>query len=145
MRAAVQADLPDLIGIYRRLHAAPELSFQEVRSAALMAAEARKAGFTVTEHVGRTGVVAVLENGPGPVLLLRADMDALPVAEATGLPYASTATGRTPDGRETPVMHACGHDTHMTAWIGTARRLSAMRDRWSGTLVMVGQPAEEIG
>jgi amidohydrolase len=133
---AVKADMPSLTALYRDLHAHPELSFQEVRSAAKLAEEARKAGFTVTTGVGRTGVVAVLKNGPGPVLMLRADMDALPVTEQTGLPYASTVKG---------VMHACGHDTHMTAWVGTARRLAAMQDAWSGTLVMIAQPAEEIG
>ncbi|NJC34603.1 hippurate hydrolase [Sphingomonas jejuensis] len=145
LRADVARDLPSLIEIYRDLHAHPELSFQETRSAGVMAREARAAGFTVTEGVGRTGVVAVLENGPGPVILLRADMDALPVTEQTGLPYASTVKVTQEGGGETGVMHACGHDTHMTAWIGTARRMAAMRDQWRGTLVMVGQPAEEIG
>lgn len=133
---AVKADLPGLIAIYRDLHVHPELSFKEGRSAAIMAAEARKAGFEVTTGVGGTGVVAVMRNGPGPVLLLRADMDALPVTEQTGLPYASQTPG---------VMHACGHDTHMTSWIGIARRMAAMKANWSGTLVMIGQPAEEIG
>ncbi|MBW8910939.1 MAG: amidohydrolase [Sphingomonas sp.] len=133
---AVAADLPSLIAIYRDLHVHPELSFKEGRSAGIMAAEAKKAGFAVTSGVGGTGVVAVMKNGPGPVLLLRADMDALPVTEQTGLPYASQTAG---------VMHACGHDTHMTSWIGIARRMAAIKDRWSGTLVMIGQPAEEIG
>lgn len=133
---AVKADMPSLTAIYRDLHMNPELSFKETRSAAIMAAEAKKAGFVVTSGVGGTGVVAVMENGPGPVLLLRADMDGLPVTEQTGLPYASKAVG---------VMHACGHDTHMTSWIGIARRMAAMKDQWSGTLVMIGQPAEEIG
>ncbi|MET0269565.1 MAG: amidohydrolase [Sphingomonas sp.] len=141
----VRADMPGLITIYRDLHAHPELGFQETRSAAILAAEARKLGFTVTTGVGKTGVVAVMENGPGPVVLLRADMDALPVTEQTGLPYASKAKAVAAGGVETGVMHACGHDTHMTAWIGAARRLAAMKDRWSGTLVMIGQPAEEIG
>jgi amidohydrolase len=131
--------------LYRDLHANPELSFQEVRSAAKLAAEIRKLGFEVTEKVGQTGVVAVMENGPGPVLTIRADMDGLPVKEQTGLAYASKAVGTLPDGTETPVMHACGHDTHMAGWIGTARRLAAMKDQWSGTLVMILQPAEEIG
>lgn len=142
---AVKADLPGLIAIYRDLHANPELSFAEKRSAGILAAEAKKLGFQVTTGVGQTGVVAVMKNGPGPVLLLRADMDALPLAEQTGLPFASKTRGVTREGAETAVMHACGHDTHMTAWIGTARRLAAMKDRWSGTLVMIGQPAEEIG
>ena len=141
----VRGDLPQLLAIYRDLHAHPELSFEEVRSAAILAAEAKRLGFTVTTGVGRTGVVAVMRNGPGPVVLLRADMDALPLVEQTGLPFASTVTAKTREGATTGVMHACGHDTHMTAWIGTARRLAAMKADWSGTLVMVAQPAEEIG
>jgi hippurate hydrolase len=108
-----------------------------------MAAEARAAGFTVTTGVGGNGVVAVMKNGPGPVVLIRADMDGLPVKEATGLPYASQAMGKAPDGSMTPVMHACGHDIHMTALIGTARALAASKNKWSGTLVLIGQPAEE--
>jgi hippurate hydrolase len=142
---AVRADMPDLLTTYRDFHANPELSGEEVKSSARLAAEAKKAGFTVTTGVGGTGVVAVLKNGPGPVVLLRADMDALPVTEQTGLPYASKAMAKTREGMATGVMHACGHDTHMTAWIGTARRLAAMKGQWSGTLVMIGQPAEEIG
>ena len=114
-----------------------------MRTPAKLAPEMRKLGFDVTEHVGKTGVVAVMKNGPGPVLLIRADMDALPVKEQTGLPFASTAVGKLPDGTETPVMHACGHDTHVTTWLGTARRLAAMKDQWSGTLVMILQPGEE--
>ena len=137
--------MPSLMEIYRDLHAHPELSMQEVRTPARLAPEVRELGFEVTEHVGKTGAVAVLKNGPGPVLLIRADMDALPVKEQTGLPFASTAVGRLPDGTEAPVMHACGHDTHMTAWVGTARRLAAMKDEWSGTIVMVLQPGEELG
>jgi hippurate hydrolase len=108
-----------------------------------MAAETRAAGFSVTEKVGRTGVVAVLANGPGPVVLIRADMDGLPVKETTGLSYASTMTGRYGTGAETPVMHACGHDIHMSVWVGTARWLAANKDKWRGTVVMVAQPAEE--
>ena len=143
VREAVAADLPSLMEIYRDLHAHPELSFAEARSAAIMATEARKAGFTVTEGVGGHGVVAVLRNGPGKTLLIRADMDGLPVTEKTGLPFASQIMVTQADGSKTGVMHACGHDTHMTGWIGTARRLAAMRGAWSGTLVMIGQPAEE--
>lgn len=142
---AVRADMPALLATYRDLHANPELSGEEVRSSAKLAEEARKAGFTVTTGVGGHGVVAILRNGPGPVLLLRADMDALPVAEQTGLPFASKVVAKTREGMTTAVMHACGHDTHMTAWIGTARRLAAMKGQWSGTLIMIGQPAEEIG
>lgn len=141
----IAADMPGLLDLYRDLHAHPELSFQETRTAALLAERARRLGFTVTEHVGRTGVVAVLENGPGPVLMIRADMDALPVEERTGLAFASRVTATTRDGIESPVMHACGHDTHMSAWMGAAQTLAAMKDRWSGTLVMILQPAEEIG
>ena len=141
----VQKQMPSLMEIYRDLHANPELSFMEVRSAGILAAEARKLGYKVTEKVGGTGVVAVLENGPGPVVLVRADMDALPVIEQTGLPGASKVRVTTKEGVETGVMHACGHDTHMTAWIGAARLMAANKDKWSGTLVMIGQPAEERG
>lgn len=145
IRERIAADLPGLMAIYRDLHANPELSFAEHRSARIMAEAARKAGFTVTEGVGKTGVVAVLRNGPGPVVLIRADMDGLPVVEQTGLPYASKVRGTSTAGVESGIMHACGHDTHMTAWIQTARMLAASKADWSGTLVMIGQPAEEIG
>ena len=142
---SIHADLPLLMPLYRDLHAHPELSMQEIRTPAKLAPEMRKLGFAVTEHVGKTGLVAVLRNGPGPVLLLRADMDALPVKEQTGLPFASTVIGKLRDGTETPVMHACGHDTHITSWLATARRLVAMKSDWSGTLVMVLQSGEETG
>ena len=140
---SIRADMPMLLTLYRDLHAHPELSMEEVRTPALLAPKMRELGFQVTEHVGKTGVVAVMKNGPGPVLLIRADMDALPVKEQTGLPFASQVTGKLPDGTETPVMHACGHDTHITTWLGTARRLAAMKAQWSGTLVMILQPGEE--
>ena len=143
--ACIDALMPDLLAIYRDLHANPELSFQEVRTAATLAVRVRAMGFAVTEQVGKTGVVAVLENGPGPVLMIRADMDALPLEEKTGLPFASRARAITRDGIESPVMHACGHDTHMSAWMGAAQALAGMQDQWSGTLVMILQPAEEIG
>lgn len=133
----------DLVTLYRDLHTHPELSFQEVRSAAILASEARAAGFDVTEKVGRTGVVAVLKNGKGPTVLIRADMDGLPVKETTGLPYASTAMGSYGAGPMMPVMHACGHDIHMAVWVGTARWLAENRKAWRGTVVMIGQPAEE--
>ena len=142
---AIRADMPQLMEIYRDLHANPELSMQEVRTPAKLAAEARKLGFEATEKVGKTGVVAVLKNGPGPVVLIRADMDALPVEEQTGLPFASKVKAISAAGVESGVMHACGHDTHMTSWLGTARRLSAMKEQWSGTLVMILQPGEETG
>ncbi len=141
--AAPPAPGGDLVALYKDLHSHPELGFQEVRTAAIMAAEARAAGFAVTEKVGRTGVVAVLVNGPGPVLLIRTDMDALPVREATGLAYASTAFGKAPDGSDVAVMHACGHDIHMSVWVGVARALAASKASWSGTVVMLGQPSEE--
>ena len=145
LQEAIKADMPQLMALYRDLHANPELSMAEARTPAKLAAEVRKLGFTVTEKVGKTGVVAVMKNGPGPVLLLRADMDALPVVEQTGLPFASKVRAIARSGVETGVMHACGHDTHMTAWLGTARRLAAMKDQWSGTLVMILQPGEETG
>lgn len=145
LRAEVARDMPGLMALYRDLHANPELSFEEVRTAGVLAQRMRKLGFQVTEKVGRTGVVAVLRNGPGPTVLLRADMDGLPVVEQTGLPYASKRVATPASGVETGVMHACGHDTHMAAWIGAAQALVRHKDRWSGTLVMVAQPAEEIG
>jgi amidohydrolase len=143
LRQAISGDMPELMALYRDLHTHPELSMQETRSAGLLAAEARRLGFTVTERVGGTGVVAVLENGPGPVLLLRADMDALPMEERTGLPFASRARGQTREGLDTFIAHSCGHDTHMAAWVGTARRLVAVRGQWRGTLIMIAQPGEE--
>ncbi len=142
---AIAADMPSLMDLYRDLHANPELSGEEVRTAAKLAAEARRLGFTVTENVGGTGVVAVMENGDGPTVLLRADMDGLPVEEKTGLPFASKVKAKTREGNETYVMHACGHDTHMTGWVATARQLAARKDEWAGTLVMILQPAEETG
>lgn len=134
-----------LEALFLQLHRNPELSFLEVQTAARMAEELRAAGLDVTESVGGTGVVGILRNGPGPLILLRADMDALPVREASGLAYASQATQTARDGQDRPVMHACGHDAHMTSLIGTARRLATMRGEWSGTLMFVAQPAEEIG
>ena len=145
LRDAVTAQMPQLVELYKDLHAHPELSFQEVETAKKLAARARAMGFEVTEGVGKTGVVAVLKNGAGPTVLLRADMDGLPVIEQTGLAYASKVRAMAPNGTETGVMHACGHDTHMASWIGTAQLLSQRRSEWSGTLVMILQPAEEIG
>ena len=143
VRDATAKELPSLMALYRDLHANPEVSLAEVKTAAKLAAEARKAGYTVTEQVGGTGVVAVLKNGDGPVVMIRADMDGLPVTEETGMPFASKVRTRTPEGVESGVMHACAHDTHMTAWVGTLRNLAAMKDQWRGTLVMIAQPAEE--
>jgi hippurate hydrolase len=145
IRDAIAADMPSLMTLYRDLHANPELSFQEVKTSAKLAAEMKKLGFTVTTGVGKTGVVAVLKNGPGKTLLIRADMDGLPVEEKTGLAFASKVRATGDEGIESGVMHACGHDTHMTGWIATARRLVAMKSAWSGTLVMIAQPAEERG
>lgn len=145
LAAAVTADMPALIKLYRDLHQNPELSGQEVKTAAKLAALVKALGFEVTTGVGKTGVVAVLKNGPGPTLLIRTDTDGLPVVEATGLPFASKARAITDEGIESGVMHACGHDTHMTSWIGTAQRMVALKAQWSGTLVMIAQPAEERG
>ncbi|SCW41190.1 hippurate hydrolase [Sphingobium faniae] len=143
--AAIAGDMDGLMTLYRDLHANPELSGQETATAAKLARRLKAMKFDVTDKVGGTGVVAVMKNGSGPVLLIRADMDALPVTEQTGLPFASKVRAKTDDGADTGVMHACGHDTHMTAFIETARLLSARQDQWKGTLVMILQPAEETG
>ena len=141
----IAAEYASLDALYKDLHAHPELSLMEERTAAVVAREWRAAGFDVTEKFGGTGVVAVLKNGPGPTLLLRTDLDGLPVEEETGVPYASKHRMKDLSGREVATMHACGHDIHMTSLVGTARILAALRDRWSGTLLLVGQPAEERG
>jgi amidohydrolase len=135
----------DLAGIYRDLHAHPELAFAEVRTAGIVADQLRSLGYETGTGVGGTGVVGVLRNGAGPAALLRADMDALPVREQTGLDYASTASGVDQDGRDVPVMHACGHDMHVTCLLGAAAALAADRTSWQGTLMLVFQPAEEVG
>jgi hippurate hydrolase len=135
----------DLEALYEDVHSHPELSLQEKRTAGLAAERLRAAGFEVTEGVGGTGVVGLLENGGGPTVMLRADMDALPVKEATGLPYASTVIATDPDGTKTPVAHACGHDMHVTWLAGASRLLADGKDAWHGTLMAVFQPAEEIG
>ncbi|MFS8103857.1 amidohydrolase [Lentzea alba] len=137
--------MPDLHELYRDLHQYPELSLQEFRTAGVLADALRPLGYEVTTGVGGTGVVGVLRNGDGPVVMLRADIDALPVEEATGLPYASTARATNADGVEVPVAHACGHDMHATCLIGAAERLARTREEWSGTLLLVFQPAEELG
>lgn len=150
--SAFAQDIPNLVEIYKDLHAHPELSHQESRTSALLATELRKAGYTVTEHVGKYpdgsqayGVVAILENGPGPRLLIRTDLDALPIVEETGLTYASHVRAKNPAGQDVGVMHACGHDIHITTMIGTARSLAAQKSQWHGTLMLIGQPAEELG
>ncbi|RYY24408.1 MAG: amidohydrolase [Sphingomonadales bacterium] len=145
VRDATQKALPGLMAHYRDFHANPELSLHETVTAAKLAKVARDAGYEVTEKVGGTGVVAILRNGPGPVVLIRADTDGLPVIEQTGLPFASKVRATTEEGMETGVMHACGHDTHMAAWIGTLQILVAMKSQWKGTVVMIAQPAEERG
>jgi amidohydrolase len=134
---------PRLDALYLDLHQHPELSMKEQRTSARMGEELRKLGYEVTTGVGGTGVVGVLRNGKGPTVLLRTELDALPVEEKTGLPYASTATGVNPAGQTVPVMHACGHDAHMAGWTGAAALLARARDRWRGTVLMVGQPGEE--
>jgi hippurate hydrolase len=142
---AIEPLLDDLRSLYEDLHAHPELSFEEHRTAAIAAERLRALGCEVTTGVGGTGVVGVLANGPGPRVLLRADMDALPVTEATGLPYASTVRATDADGHDVGVAHACGHDMHVTWLVGAAQVLAEHRDRWSGTLLLVVQPAEELG
>jgi hippurate hydrolase len=129
--------------LYLDLHTHPELSGQETQTAATLASGLRTLGFKVTTGVGRTGVVGVLTNGPGPTVLLRTELDALPVEEKTNLPYASKVHAKDANGLDTSVMHACGHDVHMAAWMGTARIMAGARGRWSGTLVLIAQPAEE--
>ncbi|MEY2879631.1 MAG: hypothetical protein RLZZ15_2011 [Verrucomicrobiota bacterium] len=141
----IAADYAQLDAFYKDLHAHPELSLMEERSAGKVAGELRAAGFEVTEKFGGHGVVGVLKNGPGPVVYLRADLDGLPVLEESGVPYASTARVKNLAGQEVPTMQACGHDIHMTCLVGVARTMAALRERWAGTLVLVGQPAEEIG
>lgn len=139
------ANAEDLLELYKYLHANPELSLMETKTAKLLAGKLEKLGFDVTENVGGTGVVAVMKNGAGPTVLIRADMDGLPVVEQTKLPYASTVITPNRDGIEKPAMHACGHDIHMTVLIGTAEKLISEKKNWSGTLVLMLQPAEELG
>ena len=148
--ALVEKQLPDLLTTYKSIHAAPELSHHEAQTSALLASELRKAGYTVTERVGRYldesrayGVVAILKNGAGPTLLIRTDLDALPVTEKTSLPYASSVRSKNPAGQDVGVMHACGHDIHITTMIGVARNLAALKSQWHGTLMLIGQPSEE--
>jgi len=136
---------PELRAFYEDLHRNPELGYQEVRTAGKLAEKLRALGYEVTTGVGKTGVVAVLRNGKGPTVLLRADMDALPMEEKTGLPYASVATTKTDAGETVPVMHGCGHDIHVTTLVGAAALLAAVKNEWRGTLILVGQPAEEGG
>lgn len=141
--SVTKKELPSLVTLYQELHGNPELSLQEVETAARVAKELRAAGFEVTEKVGGNGLVGVLKNGEGPVIMVRTDLDALPVAELSGVPYASTKKVKDLSGQEVSVMHACGHDIHMASFIGTARVLSQLREQWQGTVVMIGQHAEE--
>ncbi len=143
MEQTVREDYPYLFDLYKHLHANPELSFYETNTSQRMAKEMRSLGFEVTEQFGGNGVVAVLRNGDGPTVLVRADMDALPVEEETGLPYASKVETVDEEGNTVSVMHACGHDVHMSVWIGTARALAKLKSAWSGTIIFIGQPAEE--
>jgi hippurate hydrolase len=149
--AMIDRDLAQFVSTYKMLHGAPELSHYEAKTSAFVADQLRSFGYTVTDHVGKYdrpewkgyGVVALLKNGEGPVVWVRTELDALPVEEKTGLPYASVVKTKNDAGQETGVMHACGHDVHMTNWLGTAKMLAQMKDQWRGTLVFIGQPAEE--
>lgn len=150
LKTSAQAQLPSLTETYKHLHRNPELSRDEKETSAYLAGELRKAGYTVTEHVGKYadgsqayGIVAILENGPGPRLLIRSDMDALPVEEKTGLEYASAVHTKNAQGQNVGVMHACGHDVHMTVLLGTAREMAGRKAQWHGTLMLIGQPSEE--
>ncbi len=143
LKGEINKDYPYLSDLYTYLHQNPEISLQEKQTSARIAKELRDIGFDVTENFGGYGLVGVMKNGDGPTVLVRADMDGLPVLEQTGLDIASKVTTVDDNGNTVPVMHACGHDVHMTSFVGAARRLVAMRDKWQGTLVMVGQPAEE--
>jgi hippurate hydrolase len=150
-QSIADAELPSLLTIYKDLHTHPELSTHEERSAAIVAKELKAAGCEVTDHVGKYdkpgltsfGVIGVMKNGNGPTVAIRTDLDALPVHEETGLPYASTVTTKNDAGQDVSVMHACGHDIHMSTFIGTARALGKLKDKWHGTIIFIGQPAEE--
>ncbi len=152
-QSLADSELPSLLAIYKDIHSHPELSGHEERTAALIAKELRAAGCQVTEHLGKYenpklkgyGVVGVMKNGEGPTVLVRTDMDALPVDEETGLPYASKVVTKNDEGKDVHVMHACGHDAHVAAFIGTAQALSKLKDQWHGTILFVAQPAEETG
>src|SRR3954467_13810334 len=145
LQKLVDQQYAQLESLYLDFHRAPELSLAEEKTAKKLADELRSAGYDVTENVGKHGVVAILKNGEGKTLMIRTDLDALPVKEATGAEYASTVTTKTSDGQDAPVMHACGHDMHITCLIGVARAMAELKDRWRGTLILIGQPAEEIG
>jgi amidohydrolase len=145
IQSRANQEYPRLFELYKHLHTHPELSLHEEKTGQRVADELKETGFEVTTRVGGHGVVGVLRNGRGPTILVRTDLDALPVKEQTGLPYASNVRATDDKGAEVEVMHACGHDVHMTVWVGVARTLVSLKDRWQGTLVMIGQPAEEKG
>ena len=143
IETSLESDYPKLDALYKDIHAHPEIAFQEEKTAAKLAAEMRALGFEVTEHVGKTGIVAIYKNGDGPTIMVRTELDALPMEEKTGLPYASHDKTIW-QGRETFVDHSCGHDIHMASWVGAAKTLVGLKDQWKGTLMFIGQPAEEI-
>ena len=140
----VAAIYPGIESLYIDLHKSPELAFQEKQTAAKLAERVKALGYEVTTGVGGTGIVAVMKNGPGPTVMMRTELDALPVLEKTGLPFASTVTTKNAAGETVPVMHACGPDLHMSAWYGTAELMAKNKQKWHGTLMMIGQPAEEV-
>src|SRR3954471_11791869 len=144
IKAIVDREYPALEKIYTGVHQAPELSLMEEKTAAFLAGELRKAGYEVTEHIGGYGVVAVLKNGDGKTLMIRTDLDALPVKEETQAQYASNVVGKDATGQVVPVMHACGHDVHITTMVGVARTMAELKKNWHGTLILIGQPAEEV-
>ena len=144
IEGAVESYYPKLDALYKDLHAHPEIAFQEEKTAAKLAAEMRALGFDVTEKVGKTGLVAIYRNGDGPTIMVRTELDALPMEEKTGLAYASHDKTNW-NGRETFVAHSCGHDIHMASWVGSARTLVGLKDEWQGTLMFIAQPAEEMG
>ncbi len=152
-QSVADAELPALLTIYKDVHTHPELSGHEERTSAIVAKELRAAGCQVTEHLGKYeksdlkgyGVVGVMKNGDGPTVLVRTDMDALPVEEQTGLPYASKVVAKNDEGKDVRVMHACGHDAHISMFIGVVRALAKLKDQWHGTILFVAQPAEETG
>src|SRR3984885_11155793 len=142
IETSVEADYPKLEALYKDIHAHPEVAFQEVKTAAKLAAEMRALGFEVTEKIGKTGLVALYKNGDGPTIMVRTELDALPMEEKTGLPYASHDK-TVWNGQDTFVAHSCGHDIHMASWVGTAKTLLGLKDQWHGTLMFIAQPAEE--
>ena len=145
VQARVADEYGKLFELYKHLHSHPEISFQEAKTGLRLGQEMKALGFEVTQNIGGHGVVCVIKNGKGPTVLVRTDTDALPVSEATGLPYASKQKTIDNKGVEVPTMHACGHDVHMTCWVGTAKVLTSLKDKWNGTLVFIAQPAEERG